>query len=82
MLNNPFITDQPAHDVIVVTPSDTVDLATAVRAIRATAAGTVAVITKYGNTVTCAFLAGETRAIYATRIMATNTTATGLEGMV
>lgn len=71
----------PAGDIIAVTPSDTVDLTKAARAIRVTTAGNVVLITRAGNTVTCAFLAGETRPIAATRILSTGTTATGIEAM-
>lgn len=68
-------------DVILVTPSNTVDTAKPFRALRATVAGTIAIVTAAGNTVTCAFLAGETRQIAGSRVMATNTTATGIEAM-
>lgn len=61
--------------------SDTVDLTTPIRAIRATAAGNVVVITA-GGTRTMAFTAGETRTVVATRVKSTSTTATGLEGAV
>ena len=69
----------PASDILVVTASDTVDLASPSRAIRATAAGNIQMTTAAGNLRVCAFLAGETRAIRATRIWATNTNATGIE---
>ncbi len=73
-----------ATDVILLdaVKSNTIDLLKPVRSIRVTVAGNVALITRAGNTVTCAFAAGETRQIYASRIMSTNTTATGMEGMV
>lgn len=73
-----------ATDIILLDAvlSDTVDLAFPVRAIRANAGGNVALVTKHGTSVVCAFASGETRAIYATRIKSTGTTATGLEGMV
>lgn len=72
----------PAQDVFAITPSDAVDLAFATRAIRAAGAGNVVLITLAGQQRTCAFAAGETRAIRATRVLASGTTATGLEGMV
>jgi hypothetical protein len=62
--------------------SDTVDLVNAVRAIRVAVAGNIKLTTKAGNAVVCAFAAGETRQIYATRIWSTSTTATGMEGHV
>jgi hypothetical protein len=71
----------PANGVFLITPSDTVDLLEYTRAIRANAAGTIAILGVDGVTTTCNFLAGETRPIRARRIMATNTTATGIEGM-
>ena len=74
----------PATDILLLDAlkSDTVDLTKPVRAIRALSGGNVNLITLAGNTVVCAFLDGETRTIYAKRIMATSTTATGLEGLV
>lgn len=70
-----------AFGVLSVTPSDSVDLTYAVRAIRVTVGGTVKITCGDGTTVTCAFTDGETRAITATRIWATGTTSTGIEGM-
>lgn len=79
----PAIVDAgPAWDVVPITPSDTVDLAAPIRSIRATGAGNVVVVTASGAVRTCAFAAGETRQIRATRINSTSTTATGLEGHV
>ncbi len=77
-----YASADPAGDIIVVTTSDSADLASPCRAIRATAAGNIVLTTAAGNKVTCAFLAGETRAIRATRIWATNTTATGIEAYI
>jgi hypothetical protein len=71
----------PASGVFLITPNDTVDLLEYTRAIRANTAGTIAILGVDGNTVTCNFLAGETRPLRARRIMSTNTTATGIEGM-
>lgn len=62
--------------------SDTVDLATPVRGIRATVAGNIKVTTASGNARVLAFLAGETRMIACTRVWATGTTATGMDGLV
>ena len=73
---------EAAWDVIPITPSDTVDLPLPIRAIRATGAGNIAIVTPSGNVRTCAFAALETRQIRATRINSTNTTATGIEGHV
>lgn len=72
----------PAADVFPITPNDGADLSNTTRAIRAAGAGNVVLITLSGQQRTCAFAAGETRPIRATRVLATGTTATGLEGMV
>ena len=74
--------DSPASDVFPITPDDDADLAVATRAIRAETGGDVVLIAMAGPERTCKFGDGETRAIRATRIKATGTTATGLEGMV
>jgi hypothetical protein len=74
--------DSPATDVFLITPDDDTDLAVTTRAIRANTGGDVVLVTLEGNERTCKFADGETRAIRATRIKATGTTATGLEGMV
>lgn len=74
--------DGPAYDWVPITPSDTADLATPIRAIRADTAGNVVVITALGTTRTMAFAAGETRTIRATRVKSTNTTAGTLEGAI
>lgn len=74
--------DSPASDVFPITPDDDVDLAVATRAIRANSGGDVVLVAMAGPERTCKFADGETRAIRATRIKATGTTATGLEGMV
>ena len=62
--------------------SDTIALVRPVRAIRATVAGNISLVCYSGATVVCAFAAGETRNIFASRINSTGTTATGMEGMV
>ena len=74
--------DSPASDVFPITPDDNTDLGMATRAIRAAGAGDVVLVTVAGNERTCRFADGETRAIRATRVKATGTTATTLEGMV
>lgn len=74
--------DSPASDVFPITPDDASDLAVATRAIRADTGGDVVLVTMSGNERTCRFSDGETRPIRATRVKATGTTASGLEGMV
>lgn len=73
--------EAPAGYVFTITPDDGADLAIFTRAIRAAGAGDVALVTVGGSEVTCKFTAGETRSIRVTRVKATGTTATGLEGM-
>lgn len=73
--------NMPAGGVVLITPSDTVNLTNATRAIRVEVGGDVRVLTTLGQDVVCAFLSGETRPIMALRVFATNTTATGIEGM-
>ena len=70
-----------ATGVFLITPSDSVDLAIATRAIRANAAGTVKITGADDGITICNFLAGETRPIRAKRVWAAGTSATGLEGM-
>lgn len=75
----------PSDDVVPITPSDTFDLPYVSNAIRANGAGTVVVFTVRGGSGsprTLNFGAGETRAVRATRVLATGTTATGLEAHV
>jgi hypothetical protein len=74
--------DSPATDVFPITPNDNTDLAVATRAIRADSGGDVVLVTLEGIERTAKFADGETRAIRATRVKATGTTAAGLEGMV
>lgn len=74
--------DSPASDVFPITPNDSSDLSTPTRAIRANSGGNVVLVTIAGHQRTCTFAPGETRAIRATRVLATGTTATGLEGMI
>jgi hypothetical protein len=72
--------EAPALDWVPITPGASA-LATPIRAIRATGAGTVTVTTKFGGVSrTMAFEAGETRSVLATHVTAA--TATGLEGAI
>ncbi len=70
-----------ASGVFNITPSDAAELSDQTRAIRVTVGGSVRIKTPYNQTVTCDFTSGETRAIAATWVYATGTTATGIEGM-
>ena len=74
-----------ALDLIPITPNDSADLATPVRAIRCKnngTAGNVKFVSFMGNTRTTDIATGETIVVYATKVFATDTTAVGLEGLV
>lgn len=70
------------QDAYPITPDNDVNLPRRIRGIRAAGAGNVVCITGSGQQRTLAFLAGETRYIAISRVLATGTTATGLEGLV
>jgi hypothetical protein len=72
-----------AYDGVTLTPSDTVDISNGpVRAIWVGGAGNVALVTLAGTIVTFAgCTAGSILPVMASRIMATNTTATNLVGL-
>jgi hypothetical protein len=71
-----------ALDNYDITPSDSANLPVPVRALRANTAGNIKLVTARGSTRTCRFAAGETRLIAATKVFQTDTTCTGIEGMV
>lgn len=71
-----------AMDLVPITPSDTVDLPSPARAIRATVAGTLRITTYRGNVRNTRIAADEVLMVYASRVHAAGTTATGLEAMV
>jgi len=72
---------QPAIYAFNITPNDDADLLLLTRAIRAGGAGDLALKTFGGNIVIIPdLIAGETVIIRATRVYATDTTATGLVG--
>ena len=75
----------PAQGVFAITPSSNYletlgGRQVITRAIRCSGAGNLDIIGADGEAATCAFLAGETRAIRAQKVLATST-ATGIEGM-
>lgn len=72
----------PVSEWYVVTPNDGADLPKPVRALRATAAGTIRCTFVTGTTADMNFNAGETRTAFITRVLVTGTTATGIEGGV
>jgi hypothetical protein len=63
-----------------ITPSDTEDLVRMTREVRAATAGVISWRNFAGDLQTTTVAAGESAIIRAVRIMATGTTATGLEG--
>lgn len=81
---NPFSKKEPASDAPVdvnVTPSDTVDLAKAPQGLYAATAGNIVVLDKNGVSKTYAILAAQTLKMDVKRVMATNTTATGIKAV-
>jgi hypothetical protein len=74
--------ESPALGAFAVTPSDTVDLTTPVRAVTIGGEGTVSFIAPNGTTYTTGVLPVGTYALRASRIRATGTTATVITGWV
>ncbi len=70
--------ESPASHVFAVTPSDTVDLPVACRALNVASEGIVRVTTVGGDTASIAMAAGTPFPIRCTRVWATGTTATGI----
>lgn len=72
-----------AVDAFLITPSDSTDLSEVTRAISLEVAGTLAIITQDGTTITIPGLAvGVLHPIGAQRVLSTGTTATGIVGYV
>ena len=71
-----------ATDIIPVTPSDAADLSPNVRAIRVQTGGTLRITTGVGMVRNTFIADGELLPVYAQRIHATGTTATGIEGLL
>lgn len=72
----------PALESFVITPSDSADLPTHIRAITLNAGGKLSWVSVHGATHTTAALPPGTYPLLASRIRATGTTATGLTGWV
>jgi hypothetical protein len=76
----------PALDLVPVTPSDSTDLATPARSIRCLpssgSGGTVRFTSWSGQVRNTEIATGETLPVFAVRIHATGTTATGLEAVI
>lgn len=71
-----------AVDIVPVTPSDSVDLATPARAIRAAGGGTLRITAGSGIVRNTTIAAGEILPVFAYRIHATGTAATGIEALI
>ena len=73
---------EPADELFLVTPSDSVDLRFVTRCIRVGGAGDLAVLTIRNTLVTIpSVLAGEYVTVRARKVYSTNTTATEIMGM-
>ncbi len=72
----------PALGAFVVSPSDSTNLASPIRAITLNAAGTLAWLNEDGVAQATALLPAGTYPLIATRILATGTTAAGLTGWI
>lgn len=74
--------DGPALGAFVITPNDSADLANPIRAITLNGAGKLVWQDSFGVAQTTADLPPGTYPMFARRILATGTTATGLTGWV
>lgn len=72
----------PPLGAVAITPSDTDELANMVRALEVTVAGNVAVVFRDGSAMTLVFAAGERKTGFFKQVKATNTTATGIYGLI
>lgn len=73
----------PASSAFPIAPNDAVELAETARAIYVGGAGTIALVTKEGSTVSFVGLsAGTVLPVSTVRVLATGTTATNLVGLV
>ncbi|WP_145104666.1 spike base protein, RCAP_Rcc01079 family [Cereibacter sediminicola] len=74
--------DSPALGALAVTPSDGIDLATAIRAVTIGGGGTLAFVGADGAIHTTGDLPAGTYALRASRIRATGTSATDITGWI
>lgn len=74
--------DQPANDMVPITPNDSTDLVTMSKALYITGAGNIVVITKAGQERTIAVPANFILPLRVSRVKDTNTTATGIWAFV
>lgn len=74
---------EPSHEFITITPSDTLDLTHAVRAIYVGSTGNITLLDSNGAShVFVGIPSGATIAIKPTRIKATGTTASSIVGLI
>tara|TARA_R110000824_G_scaffold194375_5_gene376996 strand:+ start:6286 stop:6549 length:264 start_codon:yes stop_codon:yes gene_type:complete len=74
---------EPSHELLTITPSDTLELTHSVRAIFVGGTGNITLIDSKGTShVLVGIPAGATLAIKPTKIMATGTTATSIVGLI
>jgi hypothetical protein len=71
-----------AYDAFSIATSDSVDLTTAVRGFMVTVPGNVQITSLSGSTVVIPCASGVVYSIGALRVWATNTTATGIVGLI
>lgn len=74
--------DFVALDIIPITPNDSVALTTPVRSIRAQVGGTLRIVTQTGDTRNTNIADNEILPVFVRQVMATGTTATGIEGLL
>ena len=74
--------DQPASDMVPITPSDGTDLVTMCKALYIEVAGNISVVTKDGNTRTIAVPDNFILPLRVSRVRSTSTTATGIWAFV
>lgn len=74
--------EAPADDAYMITPNDSANLPSQVRAIRVAVAGDLHIITRLGTERTLTVTDGETVLVGVTRVYSTGTTATGLLGYI
>lgn len=81
-IGNPNIVDIfVATDIVPISPSDSVDLPSAARSIRAASGGSLRITTMRGIVRNTSIGDGEILPVYASRVHATGTGATGLEAL-
>lgn len=78
----PTGSSEPAVGAYAITPNDSSDLTSRIRCVTLNVGGTLSFVGWDGQTYTTAALPAGSYPLYATRIRATGTTATGITGWV